>query len=108
MAAVLVYLALRKEAQPLPLVPQLSARRTPINNNNDTTIAAGYLFKHLPNMQRVQSYIPSVRDLAARTVHVKMYPTARTFRERREVLRVMERFGEVTMFQSLKVTPLMN
>jgi hypothetical protein len=41
--------------------------------------------------------------LARRTVHVKMNPTARTFSERREVLRVLERFGEVTIFRSYKV-----
>jgi len=41
--------------------------------------------------------------LARRTVHIKMHPTARTFNERREVLRVLERFGEVTMFRSYKV-----
>jgi hypothetical protein len=46
-----------------------------------------------------------VHALAKRTVHVKMYPTARTFAERREVLRVLEQFGEVTMFRSLKVEP---
>ena len=32
-----------------------------------------------------------------------MYPTARSFQERREVLRVLERFGEVNAFRSLKV-----
>jgi hypothetical protein len=41
--------------------------------------------------------------LAGRTVHIKMHPTARTFSERREALRVLERFGEVTMFRSYKV-----
>ncbi|KIN05772.1 hypothetical protein OIDMADRAFT_97786, partial [Oidiodendron maius Zn] len=43
--------------------------------------------------------------LARRTVHIKMHPTARTFSERREVLRVLERFGEVTMFRSYKYHP---
>lgn len=42
--------------------------------------------------------------LARRSVHVRMYPTARTFNERREVLRVLERFGEVTMFRSYKAS----
>lgn len=32
-----------------------------------------------------------------------MFPTASTFAERREALRVMEQFGEVTMFRSFKV-----
>ncbi|TVY84558.1 hypothetical protein LSUE1_G000743 [Lachnellula suecica] len=44
-------------------------------------------------------------DLAKRTIHVKIYPTARTFAERREVLRVLEQFGEVAMFRSLKYRP---
>ena len=42
-------------------------------------------------------------DLARRTVHVKIYPTVRSFAERREVLRVLEQFGEVAMFRSFKV-----
>ena len=43
------------------------------------------------------------RDLVARTVHIKIHPTARSLAERREVLRVLERYGEVVMFRSLKV-----
>ncbi|KAH8808086.1 hypothetical protein F5884DRAFT_857635 [Xylogone sp. PMI_703] len=42
------------------------------------------------------------RTLAARTVHVRMTPTAKTFSERREVLRVLERFGKVEFFKGLK------
>ncbi|RAL59423.1 hypothetical protein DID88_006797 [Monilinia fructigena] len=37
---------------------------------------------------------------------LKIFPSARTFAERREVLRVLERFGEVTMFRSLKHHPV--
>jgi len=48
---------------------------------------------------------PVARALTRRTVHVKMYPTATNLSERREVLRVLERFGEVTMFRSLKYHP---
>ncbi|KAH8796290.1 hypothetical protein BGZ57DRAFT_731011, partial [Hyaloscypha finlandica] len=44
-------------------------------------------------------------SLSARTVFLKLHPSARTFAERREVLRVMERFGEVTMFKSYKYNP---
>ncbi len=47
-------------------------------------------------------------SLSARTVYLKLHPTARTFAERREVLRVLERFGEVTMFKSYKVPPPLN
>ncbi|TEY44883.1 hypothetical protein BOTCAL_0342g00070 [Botryotinia calthae] len=45
-------------------------------------------------------------NVSNRTVHVKIFPSARTFAERREVLRVLERFGEVTMFRSLKYHPI--
>lgn len=41
--------------------------------------------------------------LALRSVHIKLYPTAATFAERKEVLRVVQRFGEVEWFKSLKV-----
>ncbi|KAK2625875.1 hypothetical protein QTJ16_005187 [Diplocarpon rosae] len=40
--------------------------------------------------------------LSARTLHMKVYPTPNSFAERREVLRVVERFGELTMFKSRK------
>jgi hypothetical protein len=46
----------------------------------------------------------AARNIAARSIHVKIHPTARTLPERREVLRVLERFGEVEMFRSLKVS----
>ncbi len=45
----------------------------------------------------------AARNVAARSIHIKMHPTARSFSEQREVLRVLERFGEVEMFRSLKV-----
>ncbi|TVY21657.1 hypothetical protein LARI1_G000720 [Lachnellula arida] len=48
---------------------------------------------------------PSAINLASRTVHVKIYPTVRSFAERREVLRVLEQFGEVAMFRSFKYHP---
>ncbi|RFU25613.1 hypothetical protein B7463_g10729, partial [Scytalidium lignicola] len=50
-------------------------------------------------MQAVESL---ARSLTARTVHVKMTPTPKTFSERREVLRVLERFGKVDVFKGLK------
>ncbi|CZT11120.1 uncharacterized protein RAG0_15372 [Rhynchosporium agropyri] len=45
------------------------------------------------------------RSLTARTVHLKVHPIPRTFAEQREVLRVIERFGEVSVFKSLKYEP---
>ncbi|KAG9232296.1 hypothetical protein BJ875DRAFT_89870 [Amylocarpus encephaloides] len=43
--------------------------------------------------------------LAKRTVHIKIHPIPQTFAERREILRVLEQFGEVSMFRSLKYSP---
>lgn len=45
----------------------------------------------------------AARNVAARSIHIKIHPTARSLPERREVLRVLERFGEIEMFRSLKV-----
>lgn len=46
----------------------------------------------------------SARSLAARTVHIKISPSARSFRECREVLlELEEKCGEIAMFRSLKV-----
>ncbi|PVH89152.1 hypothetical protein DL98DRAFT_96993 [Cadophora sp. DSE1049] len=48
---------------------------------------------------------PAARSLGLRTLHLKVHPTPRTFAEQREVLRVIERFGEVSVFKSLKYDP---
>ena len=48
--------------------------------------------------------LQKARNLAARTVHIKISPTPQTFTERRVVLQELEqKFGEVAMFRSLKV-----
>ncbi|KAG4412840.1 hypothetical protein IFR04_014024 [Cadophora malorum] len=47
----------------------------------------------------------AARSLTSRTLHLKVHPTPRTFAEQREVLRVIERFGEVSVFKSLKYDP---
>jgi len=47
--------------------------------------------------------IARAANIAARAVHIKIHPTARSLVERREVLRVLEGFGEVEMFRSLRV-----
>lgn len=47
--------------------------------------------------------LPTATALAARCVHIKVYPTPRSLPERRQVLRVLERFGDVDMFRSLRV-----
>ncbi|CZT41721.1 uncharacterized protein RSE6_01497 [Rhynchosporium secalis] len=51
------------------------------------------------------SMTSKARSLTARTVHLKVHPIPRTFAEQREVLRVIERFGEVSVFKSLKYEP---
>ncbi|KAH7351239.1 hypothetical protein BKA65DRAFT_254756 [Rhexocercosporidium sp. MPI-PUGE-AT-0058] len=51
------------------------------------------------------SITSAARSLSPRTLHLKVYPTPRTFAEQREVLRVIERFGEVSVFKSLKYDP---
>lgn len=45
----------------------------------------------------------TARNVASRSIHIKIHPTARSLPERREVLRVLERFGQVEMFKSMKV-----
>lgn len=48
--------------------------------------------------------VAKARSLAARTVHIKISPTPQNLSESRVVLQELEqKFGEVTMFRSLKV-----
>lgn len=54
----------------------------------------------------MEASLSTAQRLGLRSVHIKMYPTAKSFQERREVLRVLERFGEVNVFRSLRVSPL--
>ena len=42
--------------------------------------------------------------LAARSVHVKMHPRPGNLTESTEILRVLERYGEIEMFRNLKVS----
>ncbi|MCJ1281024.1 hypothetical protein MMC26_000342 [Xylographa opegraphella] len=48
---------------------------------------------------------PAVRSSVGRAVHIKIHPRPRTITESREVLRVLERYGEVIMFKHLKYEP---
>ncbi|CCU76970.1 unnamed protein product [Blumeria hordei] len=48
----------------------------------------------------------STRELALRTLHLKLCPSPATFSQRREVLRTISTYGEVTMFRSLKYHPI--
>lgn len=41
-------------------------------------------------------------EIARRTLHLKLYPSPKTFSHRREVLRMISKYGEVSMFSSFK------
>lgn len=41
--------------------------------------------------------------VAGRAVHIKIHPRPRNISESRQVLRVLERYGEVVMYKHLKV-----
>lgn len=43
------------------------------------------------------------RSAASKAVHLKVYPRPATLSESRELLHVLQQFGEVTMFKSLRV-----
>ncbi|MCJ1396544.1 hypothetical protein MMC18_009435 [Xylographa bjoerkii] len=47
----------------------------------------------------------AAKSLVGRAVHIKIHPRPRTVQESREVLRVLEQYGEVTMFKNLKYEP---
>ena len=44
------------------------------------------------------------RAVVGCAVHIKIYPRPRSITESREILRVLERYGEVVMFKNLKVS----
>ncbi len=43
-------------------------------------------------------------QLANRALHLKIYPRPVNIAESREVLRILENFGEVAMYKNLKVS----
>ena len=55
-------------------------------------------------MGSVQKFTASLAQFPlGRAVHVKIHPRPRSLNESRDVLRVLERFGEVAVFKHLKV-----
>lgn len=50
-----------------------------------------------------QSIASSLRGLTGQAVHVKIHPRPRNLAESREVLRVLQQYGEVVMYKHLKV-----
>lgn len=53
-----------------------------------------------------QSIGHSVKTLTGNTVHVKIHPRPRNLAESREVLRVLQQYGEVVMYKHLKYEPV--
>lgn len=51
-----------------------------------------------------QSIGHSLKTLTGSTVHVKIHPRPRNLAESREVLRVLQQYGEVVMYKHLKVS----
>lgn len=51
-----------------------------------------------------QSIAHSVKTLTGNTVHVKIHPRPRNLAESREVLWVLQQYGEVVMYKHLKVS----
>ena len=47
--------------------------------------------------------IPAYARTAGRAVHVKIYPRPRNLSESREILRVLQQYGDVAMYKHLKV-----
>ena len=47
--------------------------------------------------------IPAYAKTVGRAVHIKIYPRPRNLAESREVLRVLQQYGEVVMYKHLKV-----
>lgn len=57
------------------------------------------------SMAAISAAISSARAAAGQAVHIKIHPRPRTITESREILRVLQSYGEVTMFKNLKVQP---
>lgn len=47
--------------------------------------------------------LPAYAKTAGRAVHVKIHPRPRNLSESREVLRVLQQYGDVVMYKHLKV-----
>ena len=56
-----------------------------------------------PRVALAGQAIPAYARTAGRAVHVKIYPRPRNLGESREVLRVLQQYGDVIMYKHLKV-----
>ena len=60
-----------------------------------------------PRVALASQSIPAYARTAGRAVHVKIHPRPRNLYESREILRVLQQYGEVAMYKHLKVHPLL-
>ena len=56
-----------------------------------------------PRIALAGQSIPAYARTAGRAVHVKIHPRPRNLSESREILRVLQQYGEVAMYKHLKV-----
>lgn len=56
-----------------------------------------------PRVALTGQAIPAYARTAGRAVHVKIHPRPRNLGESREVLRVLQQYGDVVMYKHLKV-----
>lgn len=56
-----------------------------------------------PRVALAGQAIPAYARIAGRAVHVKIHPRPRNLGESREVLRVLQQYGNVIMYKHLKV-----
>lgn len=59
-----------------------------------------------PRVALAGQSIPAYARTAGRAVHVKIHPRPRNLSESREILRVLQQYGEVAMYKHLKVDSL--
>lgn len=50
----------------------------------------------------------SIDGLLGSAVHIRIFPRPRNLGESREILRILEKFGEIVMFKHLKVSALIS
>ena len=58
-----------------------------------------------PRVALAGQSIPGYARTAGRAVHVKIQPRPRNLSESREILRVLQQYGEIAMYKPLKVHP---
>ncbi|MCJ1245899.1 hypothetical protein MMC30_003103 [Trapelia coarctata] len=56
-------------------------------------------------MAAISAAISNARAVAGRAVHIKIHPRPRNITESREILRVLQQYGEVMVFKNLKYEP---